>query len=330
MKWIYRRILSMIITVFVTINLTFFIVRLMPGNPLDVFVAQQIAAGVPADQAIRIASALFGVDLNKPLHEQYIEYMSNLLRGNLGYSLTFLKTPVVQIIAKAIPWTLLVVGSATLLSFIVGIISGIFLAYKRGTKMESVTSLFAVILSGIPNYIIAILLLYYLGYAMKLFPTIGAYSAGMEKAPLFEFIMDIIWHAALPVLSYFVTSFPFWMLITKGSTTSVLGEDYVAFAKLRGLNEKRIAITYVGRNAILPPLTTLAISLGAMFGGSVLVETLFSYPGMGYYLARSVNGRDYTLMQGIFLVITIAVVISNTIADILYALLDPRVRIVER
>jgi peptide/nickel transport system permease protein len=180
-------------------------------------------------------------------------------------------------------------------------------------------------LSAVPSYLVAILLIYLLTATYRVFPAGGAYGVSVTPGANLEYVVSVLYHAILPIAATVITSFGGWALAMKGSAVSVLGSEYVRAAESRGLSEKRISRSYVGRNSMLPMITQLALSIGFMFGGSVFVETYFQYPGIGYYMIQSVNQRDYSLMMGCFVLITISVVITNLLVDLLYPLVDPRI-----
>lgn len=312
-------------------TLIFFLVRLMPSNPVDVFIFELMTQyGMTYTQAKDQAAALFAFDPDEPLLRQYAVYMNQLLHGNLGTSLRSPGTPVLSIIVAFLPWTIFSVGIGLLISFTLGVFLGMILAYRRDAWWEPIFSGVASVLSSIPNYIIGIVLLVYLGVYWGLVPIHqmrGSHSPGVQPGFTAEFIADIFFHAALPIATYVIATVGGWVLSMKSSTMSTLGEDYVTVARARGLSESRIRSAYVGRNAMLPLVTQLMISIGFIVGGSILIESIFVYQGIGYRLLESLNTRDYPLMQGIFLVITISVVASNLLADFIYGWLDPRVRV---
>ncbi len=331
-NFLVRRILRAFGVIFVTSTLTFFIIRLMPSNPIEIFINQMMAAyGMSYQDAKALALALFTIDLDKPLHQQYIEYLINLFQGNLGRSISISPgTPVMDIILAFLPWTLFSVSISILASFVLGVITGIIAAYRRGGLFDKVMSTFAAIISAIPGYLIGILIIVFIGVQYGLINYMrGAYSAGIRPGFNLQFISDVFLHLAAPFATYVLSTFGGWMLSMKASTISTLGEDYVTVAKAKGLPESRIRTQYVGRNAILPLFTSLAIQLGFIFGGSVLIENIFVYRGVGRLLWSSINARDYTVMQAVFLIITISVVVSNLLADLIYGLIDPRVRVGE-
>jgi peptide/nickel transport system permease protein len=248
----------------------------------------------------------------------------------MGISLRSPGTPITSIIAKFLPWTIFSVGIGLLISFTLGMTLGMLTAYYRDSFWEPAVSAVGSFLSSVPDYIIGILLLVYLGVRWELVPIHdmrGSATAGIDPGFTWVFIKDIFFHAALPIATYVLATFGAWMLTMKSNTISTLGEDYVIVARARGLSEGRITTAYVGRNASLPLIAQLAISIGFVVGGSILIETIFVYQGIGYQLRAAINTRDYPLMQGIFLVITISVILSNLLADYAYGWLDPRIRI---
>ena len=330
-NYVLRRFLVALAKIYVVVTLTFFIVRLMPTNPIEAYINELIDQyGFTYQEARDQAAALFGLDLDTPLWQQYLQYMGQLIRGDLGTSYRSKGTPVSAMIAKFLPWTLFSVGVSLLISFTLGILLGMVMAYRRESLLDHVLSALASILTAIPNYLVGMMILVFLGVQWKVFPITqmrGAMSPGMKPGFTWEFIKDIFYHATLPIMTYVLTTVGSWMLAMKSSTISTLGEDYVMVAKARGLPERRIVTAYVGRNASLPLFTQLAISIGFVVGGSALIEFIFVYQGIGQLLLNSINYRDYPVMQGVFLVITVAVILANFLADFVYSWLDPRIRI---
>lgn len=325
-----RRILRAILTIFFVTSFIFFLVRMLPGNPIEVYINQQITQyGYSYDDARNQALSLFAIDTDKPLLLQYFDYLQNLAQGNMGMSLTSPGTSVAEIIEARLPWTIFSVGIALLLAFAVGVLLGMLMAYKRGTWIDSVLTSVASISSSIPNFIGALLIIIFFSIRLEWIPFTemrGSLSSGQEVEFSFAFVWDAFYHASLPIAVYFITSIGGWMLLMKSSTISALEEDFVTAGRARGVPEWRIAMLYVGRNAILPLFAQLTIAIGFVVGGSLLIEPIFSYEGIGTELWRSIQQRDYPLLQGIFLVVTISVVVANLIADLLYSRLDPRIR----
>jgi peptide/nickel transport system permease protein len=330
-SWLFRRILKALLTIFIVTTGTFFLVRLLPGNPVDTYIQTQIAqTGVSYEAAAAQAKNLFSLDPDQPLIQQYGTYMVNLVQGDFGNSLLSPGTTVAQVIKTYLPWTLFSVGVATIIAFVVGIIAGMIMAYRREGWADHTLSSIGAVLHAIPNYILAILIVVFLGVKLQVFNLTqarGSYTPGVHPSFSFSFLNDILYHATLPILAYTLTTVGSWALVMKSSTVETLGEDYVTVARARGLSDNRIRTGYVGRNAVLPLFSALAVSLGFVVGGAIFVERIFGYQGIGFSLFNALNGRDYAVLQGIFLVITISVVVANLLADILYSRLDPRIRV---
>lgn len=326
-------ILKKALIVWVVVTLTFLIVRALPGNPIDLFVFNLMdTQGLSEDEARQRAAALFRIDLDAPLSQQYIEYMNNLLHGDLGDSY-FLASgkPVLEQVTERLPWTLFSVGTSLLISFVLGIFLGMLAAYKRNSWLDHLLTNLSAIIDSVPNTLTAIILILLVVVSWKLIPLNafrGSRSPGIEPGFTWIFISDVLKHYMLPGFVYVLTSLGGWMLSMRSSTLSTLGDDYVTVARARGLSDLRIITAYVGRNASLPLVTGLAISLGFIVGGSILIESIFVYQGVGLLLSQAIIKRDYPVMQGILLVTTITVILSTALADMLYGWLDPRIRIV--
>jgi peptide/nickel transport system permease protein len=248
--------------------------------------------------------------------------MTSLLEGDMGRSMNR-SAPVAEILGRALPWTLFVMSWAIFLSFAIGISLGALMAYWEGTKFDSLLTGYATVMTSIPFYILAFVMLMYFGYELSWFPTGGKQPESVTAGLNWPFMSGIMRHAALPVISMLVGTGAA-SLAMRGNSIRVLGEDYLRVARLRGLPDRTIAVKYVARNAILPMYTSLMIAVGAMFGGSIVLEEIFVYRGMGYYMIQAVRARDYPVMMGAFTVITIAVVIALLIADLTYGKIDPR------
>ncbi len=326
-----RVLVQGLITIWAVITFTFFLIRLMPGNPVDVyteFLMQQ--QNLTFADAHARAAAQFHFDPNSTPLSQYAQYMGQLLHGDLGNSIVSNGTRVIDQIARFLPWTLFAVGLGLVISFVLGISLGTVMAYARNSLIDHALSLLSSILSAVPNYIWGLLILIILGVELKWFNVgdlRGTYDNSVTPGFNIEFIISVLRHAILPVTVYILGTIGSWMLNMRNSTVSTLGEDYINVAKARGLTQRRILMSYVGRNAALPMFTLLAINIGFIIGGSVIIENLFVYNGIGSFLFTSITQRDYTSMQGVFLIITISVVASNLLADLLYSRLDPRVRV---
>lgn len=324
MRFLARRAGFYLLAAFVAISFNFFIPRLMAGDPASIVFARfQGRLDPRAMDAIR---ASFGF-VDGPLHEQYLLYLRNLAQGNFGISVVAFPQPVATVIGSGLGWTLRLIGLATILSFLIGVVLGIFASWRRGRFLDSAVLPTFSILGAFPYFWVALVCLYLFGMNLRWFPTTHAYNINLPVNwgdP--EFLLSVLRHAIMPAFTIVLTSIGGWMLGMRNNMIGVLAQDYIVMAQAKGLSERRVMFSYAARNAILPSLTGFAMSLGFILGGALLVEIVFSYPGMGFLLLSAVNNRDYPLMQGIFLMITLAVLAANFLVDIVYVLLDPRAR----
>ena len=328
-----RTLLQGLLTIWAVMTFTFVLIRQMPSNPVQIETERLMREElIPYEEAYTRAAALFEFNPDQPIIEQYLEYLGRLARFDLGRSITSAGTPVLSQILQYLPWTLFSVGLGLLISFTVGIFVGMAMAFWRGGIFDNLVTAIASLLFGIPNYIIALLIILILGVQLKIIniaSALGRVDPTIPPGFTPEYIASVLQHAALPVFTYVSATVGGWILTMKSSTISTLGEEYVTVAHARGLGQWRILTAYVGRNAMLPLVTRLAISIGFVVGGSVIIEDIFRYRGLGKFLVTAIVARDYTSMQGVFLVISISVVLANMLADVLYGALDPRVRIGE-
>jgi peptide/nickel transport system permease protein len=326
---IVQAIVKAFAKVFIATSLTFFLIRLMPGNPIDIRIDELTKDGLMSYADARAqAASLFSIDLDRPLPEQYLSYLGNLAHGDIGYSFVSQGTSVMSIVLAVLPWTLFSVGTGLLLSFSAGVFLGLLAAYNRNKPLDHILSLGGSIISAVPQYFIALLIVVVLGVQLRWVPFTsmrGATSSGIAIGFTPQFIGDVLYHAALPISVYFLATLGHWILGMKSATVNALEEDYVNAARARGLSDGRIMTAYVGRNAVLPLVTQLAITAGLAIGGSILIEKYFVYQGVGLRLEAAILQRDYPVMQGILLMVTLAVVIANLLADIVYTKLDPRI-----
>ena len=326
---VLRATLKAALTILVATAITFSLVRLLPGNPVDLRIDELTRDGsMTYEQARDQVSTIYPMDLNDPIPLQFVTYLGNVLRGDLGSSYLSNTASVTSIIFAVLPWTLFAVGTGLFLSFVAGIALGLLAAYNRGSRFDQIVSTAGSIVSSVPNYLIAILIVLIFGVQLELIPITqmrGALSPGVHPGFTLEFIGDVFFHASLPIFVYFLTNIGHWILSMRNATLATLEEDYVTAARARGLSESRITTAYVGRNAALPLVTQLAIAVGFIVGGAVLIEQVFLYQGVGLRLLRAVAQRDYPVMQGILLLVTISVVVANLAADLLYSRLDPRI-----
>ncbi|MCG5218515.1 ABC transporter permease [Streptosporangium sp. KLBMP 9127] len=329
MKQIARRLaghlargLAMILVV---TTISFLIIRSIPGDPMAAKAQKLMEQGMSPEQADRAVAVLYGFLPSGGMWDQYVDYMTGLARLDLGQSLTVPGTGVSTVLLGAAQWTVLPVLAGTLLSFLLGVTMGVYAAIKRSGKLGDALAVSGSLLHGVPQYVLAMLLAAIFTTLIPILPAGGTADIMIEPGFNAPYIGSLIEHATLPVVTYALASYGGWILAMKSSVVTVLGDDFILAAELRGLKRSFI-FRYVARNAILPLFTILALSIGLLFGGAIFIEKIFNYPGLGLLLIDSISGRDYALMGGAFLLITVAIIIANIAADLLYTVIDPRVR----
>lgn len=323
MKYLLRRAAFYLITAWAAITLNFFIPRMLPGDPVRSLINRfQGRISVEATESLYI---LFGLDTDRSLWQQYLDYWRNLFAGDLGLSFAYFPTPVSEVIAQTLPWTLILVGVSTVLSFALGTMLGIWVGWRRGTWADGllpVTNFF----SAIPYFWIGLIAIAVFAVAWPIFPASGGYDGGLIPSANLEFIGSAIYHGILPALTIIISSVAGWILGMRNMMVTVSSEDYVTVAHAKGLPERKVMVGYAARNAILPNVSGFALALGFIVGGTLVTEMVFTYPGIGYMLFQAIGAKDYPLMQGFFLIITLSVLVANMVADVAYAFLDPRTR----
>lgn len=322
--WRIRRLGQAVFTVWAVLTLSFALIRMMPGNIMGAMITRMARQGINPARARELVELRMTIDPDKPIPAAYVSYLSSTLQGDLGQS-AYYGQPVTEIVAQATPWTLFVLSWAVFISFFIGIAIGSLMAYWEGGKLDVGLTSYAVLMGSIPFYVLAILLLIFMSYRLGWFPSGGRQPIGADPGFNVVYISGIIHHAALPIISMLVAS-GVASLGMRGNSIRVLGEDYLRVARLRGLSDITISTQYVARNAVLPMYTTLLISIGEMFGGSVVLEQVFQYRGLGWYMLSATHQRDYPLMMGGFMIITIAMVMALLLADLTYGYVDPRAR----
>jgi len=297
--------------------------RALPGNPVSRFVN----TGVFTPQIQQQVLASFG--LKKPLYVQFWLYLTGTFTGNYGVSFLYYPTPVATILEQRLPWTLFLVGVSTILSALIGIFLGLQSGWKGNSKSDSSIVLSSMFLRSIPSFWLGLILLIYFAVDLRFFPTAGYFSTSValnSGHSLTLFVEDVISHSVLPIATLTAYLVGGNVLIMRASTLSVLNEDFVITLNAEGYNDRKILYGHVMKNAFLPMLTNIGIQMGFIASGAVLVETVFSYPGMGLLIYQAVLARDYPSLQGAFFVLTIAVLIAVFITDLLNSVLDPRIR----
>lgn len=323
MRFFVRRGIFYVVTAWAAVTINFVIPRLMPGDPVKAIMAKsQGRLDSSAEAAIR---TLFGLDENRSVWQQYLDYWNLLLHGNLGVSFTYYPTPVAEMIQQTLPWTVGLVGVATVIAFVVGTLLGTGIGWRRGTWADSLLPI-STFFSAVPYFWLGLVVIAILSVNLGWFPSSGAYDRSMVPAFTPEFVGSVLYYGTLPALTIVVSSIAGWILGMRNMMVTVSSEDYVTVAQAKGLSERAVVFGYAARNAILPQISSFALSLGFIVGGTLIMEMVFSYPGIGFLLYNATTNHDYTLMQGCFLVITLSVLVANIVADFVYAALDPRTR----
>lgn len=321
-RFLGKRALFYLVTVWAAITINFIVPRLMRGDAVDAYLARNRNVTPEAAEALR---AMLGLDSDKTWLVQYGDYWSHLVRGDLGVSLLNGLRPVSEVIAQSLPWTIGLVGFATIVSFLVGTIGGAIVGWRRGSRADVLIPI-TTFLSTIPYFWLGLLAIAVFSVNLKWFPIGKAYSIGVSPELTLTFVGDVLHHAALPVATIVIASLGGWMLGMRNMMLTVLDEDYIVVAQAKGLPNRRVLWRYAARNAVLPQIQSFALSIGFIVSGTIVMEMVFSYPGVGKLLLDATNAKDYALMQGVFLVITLSVLVANILADLAYAFLDPRTR----
>ena len=325
-EYLFKRLGMFLLTVWLGMTLIFIIPRLAPGDPITAMVSRMSAQSGRVENSDQIIAAWrqrFGLDA--PWYVQYGRYMGNLATFNLGYSLAYFPAEVENMVARSMPWTLGLLSLATLMSFVLGNTVGALLAWRRTPNLAKALLPLSLTFTSIPAFMLGILLVYAFAFGLRWFPFAGAFARGLQPELSLEFIKSVIYHGTLPALAIVVTTMGFWALGMRGMMVTTTGEDYMILAEAKGLRPSRIFWLYGVRNAILPQVTALALTLGSIAGGSVIVEYIFTYPGMGYLLYEGIVNTDYTLIQGIVYFLIVGVSLAVLIIDLLYPLIDPRI-----
>ena len=323
MRYILERLGFYVFAAWAALTLNFFLPRLMPGDPATALFAR--FRGRLAPEAMQALRETFGLT-DAPLLAQYFTYLGHVMRGDLGISVAYFPSPVSQVIGTGLAWTVFLAGTALVVSFALGTMLGVIAAWQRRGWLDTWLPSTLSFLGAFPYFWLAMLALYVLGFTLRWFPLGHAYGDDLTPGFNLAFLADVVRHAALPIGTVVLATLGGWLLSMRNTMIAVLGSDYVNLARAKGLAPSRVMLRYAARNALLPSVTGFGMSLGFVLGGSLLTEIVFSYPGQGYLLVQAVRNQDYPLMQGIFLVITLAVLGANWLVDLALLWLDPRTR----
>jgi peptide/nickel transport system permease protein len=314
------------ITVWLGATIMFIIPRLAPGDPTSAMISRMRAQGAHLQNSQTLIDAWrarFGLD--KPVLIQYVNFLLNLVRGDLGYSLAYFPATVSEKIGRALPWTVCLLGAVYILDFIIGTTIGALMGWEATPKPLKAILPFSLVFTSIPAFMLSIFFIYVFGFVLKWFPYSGGYGQGVEVGFNLAFILSAIYHSILPAASLLVVSIGFQAMGMRGMMISIDREDYLVLAKIKGLLPRWIFLRYAVRNALLPQLTALALSLGGIVAGATLVEMMFSYPGMGYLMYRSIISKDYALIGGIGFILITTTAVAVFLLDLVYPIIDPRI-----
>jgi len=319
--WLARRLLTSALVLFSAVAINFAIPRLMPGNPVD-----RLTGGVKLSAEARDALIRrFGLD--RSLWEQYWRYITHAVRGDFGLSFTYYPKSVASAIMDALPWTLLVLVTSLVLQVAIGYLLGATAAWRAGTKTDSTLQTMSMVMLSVPLFWVAMVMFYIFSFRLGWFPFGGAYTIGATYDGFLDHLSDIARHAFLPIVSLTIAQYATFQIILRNTMVGVIRKPYILTAESKGISTGRLKHRHAARNALLPMVTFLGLSLAMIVGGSVYIETVFSYPGIGKLIYDAVLSRDYPLLQGCFFVFALVVVLGNLVVDIVYLYLDPRIRL---
>lgn len=327
-RFVLRRLMLLVLIVWSAATLNFLIPKLTPRNPLREKLMEEASRSgyIPPgfEEMVQAYEEQFG--LNAPVWQQYITYMSQVVRGDLGYSIANYPKTVTELIGEALPWTIGLLLVTTLLAFTAGTLLGALMSWPRASGFVRYVMPSFLVFSSIPAYVIALTLIYFIAFRWKLLPLGGGYGIGTVPTRSVSFALEVAKHAILPAISLIIATSGGWAIAMRGMMVTVQGEDYMVFAEAKGLKDRRLFFRYGVRNALLPQVTGLALALSHIVSGAVLVELVFGFPGIGTLLARSITRLDYFTIYGVVLVLITTIGIAMFIMDMVYPLLDPRIK----
>ncbi|MGF1809714.1 ABC transporter permease [Vibrio alginolyticus] len=324
MGYFLRRLSFYLVALLVAATLNFIIPRAMPGDPVTMMFANASVQVTP--ERIAAMKELLGF-VDGPIYIQYFSYIKNILSWELGTSIQFYPLSVNSLLGSAFGWSLFLAGTAVVLSFSIASVLGIFAAWKRGSKYDAFVTPGTLIIQAIPQMVIAMLALFTFAIGLKWFPSGYAYTPGtIPDWTSWEFIKNVGYHAVLPLFCATIVQIGGFLVNMRNNMINLLAEDYITMAKGKGLSENRVVFNYAARNALLPSVTALSMSLGMAIGGQLIIEMIFNYPGLGTVLLNAIHARDYQVLQGQLIIMTIFMLCFNLMADMLYMILDPRLR----
>lgn len=322
MRFLVRRVLFYLVAAFVALTINFFVPRLIPGNVVESIMSKYPDLQPSAEKAISI---MLGIGHQGSLWHQYVQYLNNVVHFNFGTDLANFPAKVSQILSQSLPWTLILVGTSTVIAFFLGTGLGILAGWRSGGWVERALPALTFV-QALPYFFLALVLIEFLAVKHPFFPQAQGYAGQDLPGWNWPFIWSAVYHSILPAFTIVITNMAGWMLQMRNVMITTVAEDYVLAAQAKGLKNRRVVLTYAARNALLPQLSGFANAIGFVVGGAILVELVFSYPGIGLTLLNAVSSNDYPMMQAIFLIIVFAVLLANLLVDVVYVAVDPRAR----
>jgi peptide/nickel transport system permease protein len=322
-RYLARRLGFYLLAAWAALTLNFFLPRLMPGDPASALFGR--FRGQISPESLDALRETFGLT-DAGLVTQYVTYLAHVLKGDFGISIAYFPAPVSQVIGSGLIWTIFLAGTAVAVSFVIGSLLGVAAAWWRRGWVDNWLPPVFIFVGAFPYFWLAMVALYVLGFTLGWFPLGHAYGDDLTPGFTYAFLSDVVRHAVLPIGTVVLVTLGGWLLSMRNTMIAVLGSNYFSLAQGKGLSPTRVVLRYAARNALLPSVTGFGMALGFVLGGSLLTEIVFSYPGQGYLLVQAVRNQDYPLMQGIFLVITLAVLCANFLVDLVYLWIDPRTR----
>lgn len=329
--YVIRRLGMYVLTVWLGSTIIFIVPRLVPGDPVAAMLGRMSTAAGRVENSAEIINAWrarFGLDAPVPI--QYVNYLRNALTLDMGYSLAHFPATVRDMVAQAVPWTIGLLALATVISFVIGNLVGALMAWGPTPRWVKNLLPLSLTFTSIPYFMLAILLIYVFGFGLRWLPISGGYGRNLSVGWNLPYIVSVLQHAILPAFSIVIASMGYWALGMRGMMITNAGEDYIILGRAKGLSPSRLFLRYAVRNAVLPQVTALALTLGSIVGGATLVEYLFAYPGMGYLLYQAIVSNDYTLIQGIVFILILATASAVLLIDLVYPLIDPRISYQQR
>jgi peptide/nickel transport system permease protein len=323
MAFLFRRLGFYLAAFLAAATVNFFLPRLMPGDPIEIMFSS--AGSDLSAENLEALKLTFGF-VDGRLWQQYLTYLQSVFTGDLGRSIKYFPLPVAELLGRALIWTVGLVGTATLISFTLGTVLGIMAAWRRGSTFDVVFSVGAIMATSMPAMVLSLVALFIFGFELNWFPTGYAADPALDPAFSWQYVSSILRHGILPVLTLSIVLTGGFLVTMRNNMINLLGEDYIVMARAKGLSDSRVMFWYAARNALLPTVSSLAIAIGTVLGGSLVTEVVFNYPGLGNTLYQAILARDYPVIQGQLLIMTLAMLAANFIVDVSYVLLDPRLR----